>query len=86
MPSNLAEELALKVAVLPLEQQQAVLRLVETMVWGRFPQAADDAPWLPATDTAERTQLLHNLIARMKANPIPANAPRLTREELHERR
>lgn len=29
---------------------------------------------------------MSELIERMKANPIPANAPRFTREELHERR
>ncbi len=38
------------------------------------------------TDPVERTQIIRELLARMNANPIPVNAPRFTREELHERR
>jgi predicted DNA-binding antitoxin AbrB/MazE fold protein len=38
------------------------------------------------TDPAERARIRKELIARMQTNPIPANAPRFTREELHERR
>lgn len=38
------------------------------------------------TDPAERAKLLRELVQRMKENPLPDNAPRFTREELHERR
>jgi predicted DNA-binding antitoxin AbrB/MazE fold protein len=39
------------------------------------------------TDPAERKRILEELVERMRANPIPADAPRrFTREELHERR
>jgi predicted DNA-binding antitoxin AbrB/MazE fold protein len=38
------------------------------------------------TDPAERAALLKEIVQGMKDNPIPANAPRFTREELHERR
>jgi predicted DNA-binding antitoxin AbrB/MazE fold protein len=39
------------------------------------------------TDLAEQTRILEVMVARMRANPIPADAPRrFTREELHERR
>ena len=38
------------------------------------------------TDPAERAALLREVVESMKSNPIPANAPRFTREELHERR
>ncbi len=37
------------------------------------------------TDTEERKRILRELIQNMRDNPIPANAPRFTREELHER-
>jgi hypothetical protein len=38
------------------------------------------------TDPEERKRLLDQLVERMRANPIPADAPRrFTREELHER-
>jgi len=37
-------------------------------------------------DPAERERILKEVVERMKANPIPANAPKFTREELHERR
>ena len=40
-----------------------------------------------ATDPGERRRILERMVARMRANPIPAEAPRrFTREELHERR
>ena len=40
-----------------------------------------------ATDPEERKRILERMVARMRANPIPAEAPRrFTREELHERR
>ena len=82
MSVNLAEEIAEKAAVLPLAQQRAVLRLVETMSWGQFPASSEG---LAVTNAAERSRLLAALLERMRANPIPANAPRFTREELHER-
>lgn len=43
---------------------------------------------LPPRVTApgEREQLLRRMIDRMRQNPIPTGAPRLTRESLHERR
>jgi predicted DNA-binding antitoxin AbrB/MazE fold protein len=37
-------------------------------------------------DPEERRRLMGELIQNMLDNPIPENAPRLTREELHERR
>ena len=37
-------------------------------------------------DPAERAALLKELVKSMRENPIPANAPRFTRDELHERR
>lgn len=38
------------------------------------------------TDPAERAKNLNEVVARMMANPIPADAPKFTRDELHERR
>jgi predicted DNA-binding antitoxin AbrB/MazE fold protein len=38
------------------------------------------------TGPEEQKRLMDELIRNMRDNPIPANAPRLTREELHERR
>jgi hypothetical protein len=38
------------------------------------------------TDPADRQRILNDVVERMTANPIPANAPRFTRDELHERR
>ena len=38
------------------------------------------------TDPAERAAILRDVVDRMKANPLPANAPKFTRDELHERR
>jgi len=37
-------------------------------------------------EPAQRAQVMEELVARMKANPLPANAPKLTRDQLHERR
>ncbi|HEX7314169.1 MAG TPA: antitoxin family protein [Pyrinomonadaceae bacterium] len=40
-----------------------------------------------ASNSEERKRILEGMVARMRANPIPADAPRrFTREELHERR
>ena len=42
-------------------------------------------PKVPAPE--ERKRILEGMVERMRANPIPADAPRrFTREELHERR
>lgn len=38
------------------------------------------------TDPAERQRILEETLARMRANPIPAGAPKFTREQLNERR
>ena len=39
------------------------------------------------TDPEERKRILKEMVERMRANPLPADAPRrFTREELHERR
>ena len=38
------------------------------------------------TDPAERARKLREVVERMQNNPVPSNAPRFTREELHERR
>jgi predicted DNA-binding antitoxin AbrB/MazE fold protein len=38
------------------------------------------------TDPEEQARLLKLVTERMMRNPIPADAPRFTRDELHERR
>ena len=38
------------------------------------------------TDPEERKRILSEVVESMRNNPIPADAPRFTREELHERR
>ncbi|MFN2454066.1 MAG: antitoxin family protein [Pyrinomonadaceae bacterium] len=38
------------------------------------------------TDPAERARIMKEIIQSMLGNPIPGDAPRFTREELHERR
>ena len=38
------------------------------------------------SDPVERARLLKNLTKRMQQNRIPLEAPRFTRDELHERR
>jgi predicted DNA-binding antitoxin AbrB/MazE fold protein len=37
-------------------------------------------------DSEERKRIMSEIIENMRSNPIPANTPRFTREELHERR
>ncbi len=37
-------------------------------------------------DPEERARIRREVVERMMANPIPADAPRFTREQLHERR
>jgi predicted DNA-binding antitoxin AbrB/MazE fold protein len=48
----------------------------------------DDPYTIPPeiTDPAERAALLKEVVGSMRENPIPANAPGFTRDELHERR
>jgi hypothetical protein len=38
------------------------------------------------TDPAERARVLSAVMERMQRNPLPVNAPRWTRDQLHERR
>ena len=38
------------------------------------------------TDREQRARVLRQVTERMNRNPIPAEAPRFTRDELHERR
>lgn len=40
----------------------------------------------PISDPVEKQRFLKSLVERMQQNPIPFNAPRFTREMLHERR
>lgn len=40
----------------------------------------------PISDLETRQQCLKSLVERMQQNPIPLNAPRFTRDMLHERR
>ena len=40
----------------------------------------------PIVDVETKQQFLKSLIERMQQNPIPMNAPRFTRDMLHERR
>ncbi len=37
-------------------------------------------------DMTERARILRDIVTRMNNNPIPANAPRFSRDEMHERR
>ncbi len=61
---------------LSLEERAQVKALLDTL-----PSSLE-----PQTDTDGRARILRSMVERMKANPIPAGAPRFTREELHERR
>ena len=38
------------------------------------------------TDPALRAKAIEELVARMQAQPLPPDAPKLTRDEMHERR
>lgn len=56
-----------------------------------FPEEAEvhlaiDAKAPEENATQTREQLLRELMELIERNPLPANAPRFTREELHERR
>lgn len=88
MNTDLTEQITNKVSMLPYEKQREVLRIVESLAQHDMIEHVTDSYTLPSlvTDEDERARLLHNLVERMKANPIPANAPHFTREELHERR
>ncbi len=54
----------------------------EVQVWFHDPYV------IPATvtDPIEAARIRREVLERMKQNPIPADAPRFTREQLHERR
>jgi predicted DNA-binding antitoxin AbrB/MazE fold protein len=38
------------------------------------------------SDRSERLRILRQITERMQSNPLPAGAPRFSRDELHERR
>jgi hypothetical protein len=38
------------------------------------------------SDPAKRAAIMRRLLDRMSSSPLPPNAPKLTREQLHERR
>jgi hypothetical protein len=38
------------------------------------------------TDAEERRRILRQVTDRMRRNPLPADAPKLSRDQLHERR
>ena len=52
---------------------------VDLVVEAKVSQAAPSLP-------QERSQRLKQLTERMRNNPLPASAPRFSREQLHERR
>lgn len=39
-----------------------------------------------STDPAKRARAMEELVSRMKSQPLPPDAPKLTRDEMHERR
>jgi hypothetical protein len=51
-------------------------------------QTVDDPYLLPATARSdeERERVLHELLESWQQHPLTPDAPRLTRDELHERR
>ncbi|MGH9898678.1 MAG: hypothetical protein ACRD4L_07510 [Pyrinomonadaceae bacterium] len=88
MAANLVGEIATKAATLPLERQREVLRIVESLVERDASRHASDPYTLPplVTDEAERKRLLQELVQEMKSHPMTDNPPRLSREDLQERR
>jgi hypothetical protein len=51
--------------------------------------AGVDDPYLiepTISDASERARLLKEIVKEMRSNPLPANAPHLTREDFHARR
>lgn len=62
------------------EELQQTLKL-------EFRQEESNQPIPPTiTDIAARQDFLTQLVQQMQQNPLPANAPRFTRDMLHERR
>ncbi|QGZ88437.1 antitoxin family protein [Microcystis aeruginosa] len=64
---------------------QTACNLPEGIEVELFVQSAQVAP-PRITDIAARENFLKLLVGRMQQNPIPSNAPRFTRDMLHERR
>ena len=60
----------------PLQESQEVELTVES------PRIIPPA----ITDPAARAKAMEELVARMKAQPLPPDAPKLTRDQMHERR
>jgi predicted DNA-binding antitoxin AbrB/MazE fold protein len=56
----------------------------ETSVDVIVPAARIEPPTI--TDLEERRKILARVVERMSRNPLPEDAPRFTRDELHERR
>ena len=54
----------------------------EVQVWLHSPYVIPPE----VTDPEEKKRLLREVVEEMQKNPVPLNAPRFTREELHERR
>lgn len=83
------------VRALSEEEWRQVRGLLDTVpgapdpqVGGDAEQATSDPYTIPpaVTDPAERVRLLGELVEHMRANPLVGDPPRLTRDELHERR
>ena len=59
-----------------------------------LPEGADVDLWIEGprklppeiTDPGERARLLNELVENIRQHPLAADAPQLTREELHDRR
>jgi predicted DNA-binding antitoxin AbrB/MazE fold protein len=47
--------------------------------------SVQDEPRKPLSDD-EKSRLMEQMIERWRRNPIPADAPQFTRDEMHERR
>jgi hypothetical protein len=60
----------------------AILKGTEVEILIQTPQVVPP----PISYAAAKQSFLKSLIERMQQNPIPLNAPRFTREMLHERR
>ena len=57
----------------------------ETEVEVRINEASAIIPPLE-TDPAKRAEIMKRLLERMTSSPLPPDAPKLSRDELHERR
>lgn len=67
------------VPVVPCDlPEETEVKVIVQDAWGVMPPQV--------TDPEERARIRKEVVARMQSNPIPANAPRFTRDELHERR